>query len=63
MSAEFIDTNIVVYAHDKTSPTKQRLSIELFERLSINKSGRFSTQVLRRYGGSDSGARLTARRR
>jgi len=46
MSAEFVDTNIFVYAHDKTSPGKQKISIELLERLSAERTGRFSTQVL-----------------
>lgn len=46
MSAEFVDTNILVYAHDKTSPGKQRISIDLLERLSADRIGRFSTQVL-----------------
>ena len=46
MSVEFVDTNILVYAHDRTSPNKQRISIDLLERLDAERTGRFSTQVL-----------------
>jgi predicted nucleic acid-binding protein len=46
MSAEFVDTNIFVYAHDSSSPRKQQISIELIDRLSATRSGRLSTQVL-----------------
>lgn len=46
MSAEFVDTNIFVYAHDSSSPRKQQISIELIDRLSASRSGRLSTQVL-----------------
>ena len=33
MSAEFVDTNILIYAHDKTSPEKQRIAVDLLQRL------------------------------
>lgn len=46
MSAEFVDTNILVYAHDSSSPTKQQICIELVDRLSASRFGRLSTQVL-----------------
>jgi len=46
MSAEFIDTNILVYAHDTTSSRKQAMAIELIDRLSAARSGGLSTQVL-----------------
>lgn len=46
MSAEFVDTNILVYAHDSSSPRKQQICIELVDRLSASRFGRLSTQVL-----------------
>ncbi|MBZ0272707.1 PIN domain-containing protein [bacterium] len=47
MSAiEFVDTNVLIYAHDANSPGKQRVSIELIERISNNSIGAISTQIL-----------------
>jgi len=46
MSAEFIDTNILIYAHDISSGIKHHRSIELMERLAIEGSGALSLQVL-----------------
>ncbi len=46
MSAEFIDTNLLIYAHDTSSPRKRQLSLELLERLAAERAGWLSTQVL-----------------
>ena len=59
MSAEFIDTNILVYAHDSTSSRKQAIAIELIDRLSAARSGRLSTQVLLEFFATARKAGLT----
>ena len=59
MSAEFIDTNILVYAHDTTSSRKQAIAIELIDRLSAARSGRLSTQVLLEFFATARKAGLT----
>ena len=59
MSAEFIDTNILVYAHDATSSRKQAIAIELIDRLSAARTGRLSTQVLLEFFATARKAGLT----
>jgi predicted nucleic acid-binding protein len=46
MSVEFVDTNILIYAHDAASPPKRAVALELIGRLSAGRNGRLSTQVL-----------------
>ena len=46
MSVEFIDTNILIYAHDTSAGAKHRRSIELLTRLFEGLSGALSVQVL-----------------
>ncbi|MEX2605938.1 MAG: PIN domain-containing protein [Kiritimatiellia bacterium] len=47
--SSFVDTNIMVYARDPTDPDKQTLAEDLLKRLSRDRSGRISTQVLNEY--------------
>jgi predicted nucleic acid-binding protein len=46
MSAEFCDTNILVYAYDVTAGSKRELARTLVERLWRDGSGAVSVQVL-----------------
>jgi len=46
MSAEFIDTNILVYAHDGGAGAKHRRSVELLRRVMQDGTGALSIQVL-----------------
>jgi predicted nucleic acid-binding protein len=45
----FLDTNILVYAHDAGSPDKQRKSRELIAQLADSGDGVISTQVLQEF--------------
>ena len=45
----FFDTNILVYADDKSSPTKQRRAVELVAEHRIYGTGVVSLQVLQEY--------------
>ena len=49
MSKAFIDTNVLIYAQDPRSPTKQRKSRELLAMHEHNGSGVISTQVLQEF--------------
>ena len=50
MSARsFFDTNILVYADDKSSPAKQRRAVELIGEHRIDGTGVVSLQVLQEY--------------
>ena len=50
MSARsFFDTNVLVYADDKASPTKQRRAIELVAEHRLEGTGVISPQVLQEY--------------
>lgn len=49
MSAEFVDTNIVVYAYDRTAGSKFERSRELMEKLWDSGEGVVSTQVLEEF--------------
>src|SRR5438309_124919 len=46
MSVEFVDTKVLVYAHDRGMGPKQDRAIELMARLSANSIGAISVQVL-----------------
>jgi len=46
MSAEFVDTNILIYAHDGGAGAKYEKSVELLTRLFEEGSGALSLQVL-----------------
>jgi predicted nucleic acid-binding protein len=43
---EFVDTNIVIYAHDSSAGEKRRTSESLIERLTLGGAGALSTQIL-----------------
>src|SRR5277367_4465908 len=45
----FVDTNILVYAHDRSAGTKYQLARDLLERLWLEKQGVLSTQVLQEF--------------
>jgi predicted nucleic acid-binding protein len=46
MSAEFVDTNILIYAHDGGAGTKHTKSVAMLDRLFEEGSGALSIQVL-----------------
>jgi predicted nucleic acid-binding protein len=46
MSVEFVDTNVLVYAHDPEMGSKQSVAIELMARLADSGAGAVSIQVL-----------------
>ena len=46
MSAEFVDTNVLVYAHDGGAGEKHAKSVELLTRLFDDQAGALSVQVL-----------------
>jgi predicted nucleic acid-binding protein len=46
MNAEFVDTNILVYAHDTAAGGKYYVAIELIERVTLEETAALSTQVL-----------------
>jgi predicted nucleic acid-binding protein len=46
MSAEFVDTNVVVYAHDLSAGPKQQAASNLLMGLAERREGVLSTQVL-----------------
>jgi len=46
MAAILLDTNVLVYAHDRGDLAKQERAIETLRRLHLTGSGRLSTQVL-----------------
>lgn len=45
----FVDTNILVYARDKSDPQKQARAAEVLDVLWRNRTGRLSPQVLQEY--------------
>jgi predicted nucleic acid-binding protein len=45
----FLDTNILLYAHDTASPDKQRKSREIIMQLADSASGVISTQVMQEF--------------
>lgn len=46
MNAEFVDTNIFVYAHDRSAQAKYESSVALLTRLFEDGNGALSVQVL-----------------
>jgi predicted nucleic acid-binding protein len=42
----FVDTNVLVYAHDRSEPAKQSVAQEVLEQLWTDRAGALSTQVL-----------------
>jgi predicted nucleic acid-binding protein len=51
MTAEFVfvDTNVLLYAHDRTAGRKRELASDLLERLWGTRAGALSTQVLQEF--------------
>jgi predicted nucleic acid-binding protein len=45
----FVDSNILIYAHDKDAGSKQRRAAECLRKLWENHTGRLSTQVLQEF--------------
>ncbi len=45
----FIDTNILVYAHDASETVKQPIARDLLDRLWAERRGRLSTQILQEF--------------
>jgi len=45
----FVDTNILIYAHDKDAGAKQRRAAERLRKLWDSELGRLSTQVLQEF--------------
>jgi predicted nucleic acid-binding protein len=46
MSGEFLDTNVIVYAHTQTAGPKHGAAVALLQRLLEERSGALSVQVL-----------------
>jgi len=46
MAAILLDTNVLVYAYDRSEPEKQRRAFEVLDRLAHTGDGRLSAQVL-----------------
>ncbi len=46
MSGEFVDTNVLLYAHDTSAGAKRTRAVSLLERLADERCGLPSTQVL-----------------
>lgn len=42
----FVDTNVLVYAYDRSEPDKQRRALDVLDRLAVTGAGVISTQVL-----------------
>jgi len=42
----FVDTNVLVYAYDRSEPEKQARALEVLDRLALTEAGVISTQVL-----------------
>lgn len=46
MSGEFVDTNVLLYAHDRGAGAKRERAVALLERLGDERRGLLSSQVL-----------------
>jgi predicted nucleic acid-binding protein len=46
MAAVLVDTNVLVYAHDRGEPEKQQRAIEILDRLEATGDGRLTAQVM-----------------
>lgn len=42
----FVDTNVLVYAYDRSEPEKQKRALEVLDHLAIYRIGIISTQIL-----------------
>jgi predicted nucleic acid-binding protein len=42
----FVDTNVLVYAHDRSEPARQSVAQAVLEQLWVDRTGVLSTQVL-----------------
>ena len=42
----FLDTNVLVYAYDRSEPDKQQRALEVLDRLAVTGAGMISAQVL-----------------
>jgi predicted nucleic acid-binding protein len=42
----FVDTNVLVYAYDRSEPQKQQQALRVLDRLAVTGAGVISTQVL-----------------
>jgi predicted nucleic acid-binding protein len=49
MPAEFVDTNVLVYAYDQTAGKKHEIALQLMEKLWDSGEGVLSTQVLQEF--------------
>lgn len=47
--ATFVDSNVLVYAHDRSEPRKQAIAQALLEELWAARTGRLSTQILQEF--------------
>ncbi len=45
----FVDSNVLVYAHDRSEPHKQAIAQALLEELWAARTGRLSTQILQEF--------------
>jgi predicted nucleic acid-binding protein len=45
----FVDTNVLIYAHDTTDQRKHEVAREIVERLWVDRTGTVSTQVLQEF--------------
>lgn len=45
----FVDTNVLVYAHDRSEPMKQKVAAALLDSLWKSRSGALSTQILQEF--------------
>lgn len=45
----FVDSNVLIYAHDSDSPSRQQQAAEWLKRLWLSQTGRMSTQVLQEF--------------
>jgi predicted nucleic acid-binding protein len=46
MAAVLVDTNVLVYAHDRSEPDKQEKAIRVLDALEVGGNGRLIAQVL-----------------
>src|SRR6266436_1152601 len=46
---EFLDTNVVVYAHDTSAEQKHTVAYDLLDRVTADRTGRLSVQVLQEF--------------
>src|SRR5262245_28023557 len=49
LTRQFLDTNVLVYAHDRSAGEKYRRALHLVEELATRKNGALSLQVLQEF--------------